>query len=66
MAQKKINELKGNEVLGRPIMTLDYQVILPEGAVLKKEYIEKLHELGIFEVYIKEETISTNEMVILK
>jgi len=66
MAQKKINELKGNEVLGRPIMTLDYQVILPEGAVLKKEYIEKLHELGILEVYIKDETVSTNEMVILK
>lgn len=66
MAQKKINELKGNEILGRPIMTLDYQVILPEGAVLKKEYIEKLHELGILEVYIKDETVSTNEMVILK
>lgn len=66
MAQKKINELKGNEILGRPLMTLDYQVILPEGAVLKKEYIEKLHELGILEVYIKDETVSTNEMVILK
>ena len=66
MAQKKINELKGNEILGRPIMTLDYQVILPEGAVLKKEYIEKLHELGILEVYIKDETVSTNEMVNLK
>lgn len=66
MILKKIEELKGNEILGRPIMTLDYQVILSEGVILKKEYIEKLYELGIFEVYIEEPKSATSEIAILK
>lgn len=66
MILKKLKELKGNEVLARPLMTWDYQIILPEGAVLKKEYIEKIYELGILDVYVKEEETQTNEIVILK
>lgn len=65
MVLKKVTELKGNEILARPLMTWDYQIILPEGAVLKKEYIERIIELGILEVYIKKEA-PAKEMVILK
>ena len=42
MILKKIDELKGNEILARNIMTWDYQIILPEGAHIRREYIEKL------------------------
>ena len=47
MIRKGIEELKGNEILAKPIMTWDYQIILPEGAVIRKDYIDKLLELGI-------------------
>lgn len=63
---KRLDELKGGEILERPVMSWDYQIMLPEGAVLRKEYIEKIEELGIFEVYVKEEKENSNEIVILK
>ncbi len=65
MIVKKIDELEGGEILARNIMTWDYQIILPEGIAIRKDYIEKLKELGITEVYIKDETKS-EEIVILK
>ena len=65
MLLKKIDELKGGEILARNIMTWDYQIILPEGITIRKDYIDKLRELGIAEAYIKEETKS-EEIVILK
>lgn len=64
MILKKLEELEGNEILARNIMTWDYQIILPEGAEIRKEYIDKLNELGIKEVYVKEER--SGEIVILK
>lgn len=64
MILKKLEELEGNEILARNIMTWDYQIILPEGAEIRKEYINKLNELGIKEVYVKEER--SGEIVILK
>lgn len=65
MILKKIDDLKGGEVLARNIMTWDYQIILPEGITIRQDYIDKLKELGITEAYIKEETKS-EEIVILK
>lgn len=65
MILKKIDELEGGEVLARNIMTWDYQIILPEGTAVRKDYIDKLRELGIAEVYIKEEEKS-EEIAILK
>ena len=64
MIRKSIEELRGNEILARPLMTWDYQIILPEGAVIRKDYIERILELGILEVYIKEE--KSSEIAILK
>ena len=66
MELKRIDELKGGEILAKPIMTWDYQIMLPEGAKLKKEYIDKIIELGIFYVYVKEEKMEEGEMVILR
>ena len=55
MILKKLDELKGNEKLARPLMTWDYQIILPEGAIIKKEYINKIYELGILSVYVDDD-----------
>lgn len=66
MILKKIEELKGNEVLARALMTWDYQIILPEGAVLRAEYMDKLRDLGILEVYVREQETKAQNIAILK
>jgi len=66
MIKKNLKELQGNEILAKPIMTWDYQIIMPQGASIKKEYIDHLDELGITEVYVKEDEERTNEIVLLK
>ncbi len=67
MIRKKIDELVGDEVVAKPVMTWDYQIILPEGAVIRPDYIQKLKELGVIDVWIMNQTSTeTNEMVILK
>lgn len=65
MIVRKVEELVGNEVLARTLTTWDYQTILPEGAIIRVEYIEKLIDLGIREVCIHEEEES-HESLILK
>ena len=67
MIRKRIDELVGNEIVGKPLMTWDYQIILPEGAIIRPDYIQKLKELGVVDVWIVDQTVSeTNEIVILK
>lgn len=66
MIRKKITELQDNDILAKPIMTWDYQIILPQGATLKKDYIERLSELGIPEVFVKEKETENSEIAILK
>lgn len=61
----KIDDLSGGEILARALMTPDYQVLLSEGTKLRKDYIVKLKELGINELYIYDEE-KTEEVVILK
>lgn len=65
MRCRTLNELAGNEILARAILTDDFQTILPEGAVLKPAYIEKLRELNILKVFVKEE-LPAEEILILK
>lgn len=55
MKKKKVEELEGGEILEKPIIMGMGTVLIYEGTQLKKEYIEKLKELGIETVYIKEE-----------
>ena len=65
MILKSIRELEENDVLARDILTDDYRIILPQGVEIRKDYIEKLRELGIKEVYVREK-IEPGEILILK
>jgi len=63
----KTTDLKGGEILGRPILTSEFNILLSEETIIKKEYIEKIQELGITEVYIKENNkVRLEEVVFLK
>lgn len=67
MIRRKVEELQGNEVLSKPLLTWDYQIILPEGAIIRPDYIEKLKELGVFDVWIQEPYVEdNNEFSLLK
>lgn len=65
MILKGIRELKENDILARDILTEDYRIILPQGAAIRADYIEKLEELEIKEVYVREEE-EFGKIVILK
>lgn len=62
----KVDELTGKETLAKDVLTIEYKVLLSEGTVLKQEYIEKLKELNIRQVYIKEQRPDTKTVMILK
>lgn len=66
MGLKKIRELNGDEILAGDIITNDYQVILPAGSVIRKEYIEKLSELNIEEVNIRDEKTEKDKIIIIR
>lgn len=67
MKLTKVDQLEEGNVLEQDIMTRDYQVLLGSGTVLKKEYIEKLKELGISEVFIHDELkIPVKKILILR
>lgn len=57
MKRCSIDDMKGGEILAEPVMTSSYRILLAEGTVLQKEYIEKIKELGITELCIQEEEI---------
>lgn len=59
----RLEELKGNEILEKSVISEDCKVLLAEGTVLKPEYIEKLSEFDIKEVYVKEEKIADEEEI---
>lgn len=61
----KLDEIIGEEILARPIMTDDYQELLSEGVKLKIEYIPKLVDLGITEVFVKDDQADSEKIVIL-
>lgn len=62
----KVNDLTGKEILAKDVFTTEYNILLSEGTVLKHEYIEKLKELNIRQVYIQEEEPNTKTVMILK
>lgn len=65
MIVRRVEELVGNEKLARVLTTWDYQIVLPEGAIIRVDYIDKLRELGIKEVCVYEQE-ETNINQILK
>lgn len=66
MTKKKfrVNDLTGEESLARSVMTEDFNILLSSGTILRQEYIDRLKELNIDEVYIWEE--GTESVAILK
>lgn len=63
----KLDEIEQDCVLAKPVMTFDYQELLAEGTILRPEYIEKLKDMGITEVYIEDDKIpDAEEVAILK
>lgn len=63
----KIEDITNEEVLAKDVLTDDYQILLARGTVLKREYIDKLLELDIREVYVNEVVqIDATKMVLLK
>lgn len=64
MRSRTLDELTGNEILAKPIMTADFCIVLPEGAVLRPAYIKKLRELEIQKVYIKEDTEEESVLIL--
>lgn len=62
----KLDQITGNEILARPIMTEDYHELLSEGTKVKTEYIPKLIDLGITEIFVKDDWVNAESIVILK
>ncbi len=63
----RIDQLEAGDILEQDIMTRDFQILLGKGTILKNEYIEKLKELGVIEVVIRQRLkIPTQEIVILR
>ena len=63
----KVDNLKGGEVLAKSILTKEYKILLSEELVLRPEYVDKIRDLGITEVFVKdEELVKTQEVVLLK
>lgn len=66
MIRKQLQELTGDEILAKDIINKDYQIILPQGATIRKDYITRLDELGITEVFVKTDSLEAGEISILK
>lgn len=66
MKRCKVDDLKGTEILARDVITSEYQILLSVGMPLKQEYIEKLRELEIKEVYIKDDEPHMKTVLILR
>lgn len=57
---KKTSELTGVERLEKDIYLPNGIVLLGEGTILKKEYVMKLQELGVYEVRVVDESEETD------
>ena len=62
----KVDQLTGSEILARSITTSDYKEILAEGTLLKLAYIPRLEEIGIKEVFVKDNELDAQTRLILK
>lgn len=62
----KVEELTGNEILGKAVLTPDYNELIAEGTVLKLSYVPKLNAFGIKEVFVKDNMLDAQTRLILK
>ena len=57
----RVEELKENQILARPVLMNDYTVLLGEGTKMRDVYIDKLKELDIAFVYVEEDPSERRE-----
>lgn len=63
----KVEDLKGGEILAKPIISDDYKVLMSEGTMLKADSKNKLLGMGIDELYIiEQDQAKYQEIVLLK
>lgn len=62
----KVNDLTGKEILAKDVITPEYKILLSAGTILKQDYIQKLLELDIKDVYIKEDQPDAKTVIILR
>jgi HD-GYP domain-containing protein (c-di-GMP phosphodiesterase class II) len=62
MKLARVDTLTGEEHLAKPVVMGISQMLLYEGTLLKKEYIERLVDLGIEEVYIMDENADDEKL----
>lgn len=58
MSRVKLENLVGNEILGKEIVSEQGVVLIPAGTRIKPIYIEKLGELGVKNVIIRDEKVT--------
>lgn len=51
----KVDKLIGNEILAVPVLSRSGVILIENDTILKKEYVAKLIELGVENVYIKDD-----------
>ena len=56
----KLDQLTGNEILAKAVLTEDYQELLAEGTQIKLAYLPKLVDMGITEVFKEGKANLTN------
>lgn len=61
MISIKVKDLKGHEILAKHIVTDSGLELIAAGIRLKKEYVNRLKELNIDEVYIEESSVAKRE-----
>lgn len=59
----KVEDLVEGQKLSRAVLSYDYQVLLAEATVLTGDYIDKLKNMGITEVHIRDENYHNIEAV---
>lgn len=62
----RIDQITGSEILAKSILTQDYEELLSEGTMMKKSYIPRLAEMGITEIFIKDNELDAQTRLILK
>ena len=55
MRRIKTSQIKGREILAKDVYNASGAVLISEGTILKEEYVEKLLELKITDVFVEDE-----------
>jgi len=61
-----IDQITGNEILAKSILTPDYNELLSEGTLMKRSYVPRLAEIGVKEIFIKDNELDAQTRLILK